>query len=91
MTTSDAPDSPDYPLTAEMLAAMLRVTRITSPAMQQALHDHLVAGDTLTAAAERHDYAKQQLGVHARLIRDKIKPAFDAYASLARAPRKRRS
>lgn len=83
--------SPDYPLTTEMLEAMLRVTRITNPEMQQALHDHLVLGHTQSAAAERHGYSKQQLGVHVKHLREKIKPAFDAYASQVQGDRRRRA
>lgn len=83
--------SPDYPLTAPMLDAMLRVTRITSDQMRQALHDHLVLGHAQTVAAERYGYSKQQLGVHVKHIREKIKPAFDAYASLAQQGRRSRA
>ncbi|QNM95441.1 hypothetical protein [Chitinimonas koreensis] len=69
-------------LTAEMLTAMLSVTRITSENMQRALHDHLVLGDPQATAAARYGYSKQQLNVHVRHINGKIRPAFDHYAEL---------
>jgi len=73
--------SSDFPLTGPMLEAMLCVTRITSVKMRRALHDHLVLGCTQTAAAERYGYSKQQLSVHVKQIKQKLKPAFDAYAT----------
>jgi len=69
----------DYPLTVEMLTAMLAVTRIENESMRRALHDHLILGEPQTVAAARYGYTKQQVGVHVRMIRTKIKPAFDAY------------
>ncbi|UEC05494.1 hypothetical protein [Burkholderia vietnamiensis] len=80
---------PDYPLTAEMLDAMLRVTRIENENMRMALHDHLVLGEPQAMAAVRYGYSKQQLGVHVKAIREKVKPAFDTYAALTRALKKR--
>jgi hypothetical protein len=81
--------APDYPLSGEMLAAMLTVTRITSENMQSALYDHLVLGDPQTVVAERYGYKKQQIGVHVKSLREKFKPAFDAYAAAAaRGPRR---
>jgi hypothetical protein len=74
------PPIPDYPLTAEMLTAVLAVTRIENENMRRALYDHLVLGEPQTVAAARYGYKKQQLGVHVQSIRDKLKPAFDAYA-----------
>lgn len=74
---------PDYPLTAEMLAAMLTLTRIENESMQRALHDHFILGHPQTEAAGRYGYTKQQLGVHVKAIREKFKPAFDTYAAHA--------
>lgn len=70
----------DYPYTAQTLDIMLRLTRITSPTMRRALHDHFVLQDKQAAVAERYGYTKQHFGVHVRHIRTKIKPAFDEYA-----------
>lgn len=76
---------PVYPLTAEMLSAILEATRIENEPMKRALHDHLVLGHSVTAAAERYGYKKQQVFVHAKAIAEKLKPAFDRYASAALA------
>ncbi|MFJ1259723.1 hypothetical protein [Cupriavidus sp. CuC1] len=76
--------SPEYPLCAESLRAMLRVARITNESMQRALHDHLVLGDSQKVAAERYGYQKQQISVQVKRIKEKIKPAFDAYSTSAR-------
>ncbi|WP_186100660.1 hypothetical protein [Burkholderia gladioli] len=76
---------PVYPLTAEMLSAILEATRIENEPMKRALHDHLVLGHSVTAAAERYGYKKQQVFVHAKAIEEKLKPAFDRYASAALA------
>ncbi len=67
--------------TADMLDAILRLTRIDNERMRQALHDHLVLGHSRVAAATRHGYKRQQLEVHVKHITTKLKPAFDAYAA----------
>ncbi|WP_420213474.1 hypothetical protein ACN8ZM_40385 (plasmid) [Burkholderia aenigmatica] len=73
---------PDYPLTAETLAAMLELSRIENESMLLALRDHLVQGVPLSEAAERYGYKRQQLAVHVKAIQEKFKPAFDLYAAL---------
>lgn len=72
----------DYPITAESLDVMLRLTRITSAGMRQALHDHLVNGLPKSTAAARHGIAKQQLGPSIKNILTNVKPAFDAYTAI---------
>jgi len=79
-------DIPNYQLTADMLNAMLGATRITKEKMRRALHDHLVLGEPQATAAERYGYTKQQVGVHVKSLREKLKPLFDTYAAHAGAP-----
>ena len=78
--------APDFPLTPAMLTAIIQVMRIDSERMQQALHDHLVLGHAQTVAAARYGYERQQLNVHVKRIREKLKPAFDAYADAVLHP-----
>lgn len=71
-----------YPITTESLDIMLRMSKVTSPAMKAALHDHLVSNMPKAAAAARNGVAKQQLGPAVRQLLEKVKPAFDDYAEL---------
>lgn len=73
--------SNDYPITAETLDIMLRLTQVTSEGMLQALHDHFVEGLPQSVAADRRGVARQQLNNQVLKIRTKVKPAFDAYAA----------
>jgi hypothetical protein len=65
-----------------MLDVMLSLSRIDKEPMRQALHDYLIAGVPLSTAAERHGHKKQQVHVAAKTMREKYKPAFDAYTAL---------
>lgn len=73
----------DYPLTADMLAAILDVGRIDTDKMRSALHDVLVLKRPVSAVAADHGLHRQQIYVHLKHIREKVKPAFDRYAALA--------
>lgn len=72
---------PDFPLSAEMLDAILLLMRITEDRMRSALHDHFIHGEAQSAVAARYGYKRQQVGVHVIAIRKKLKPAFDTYAA----------
>ncbi|NRF83797.1 hypothetical protein HQ619_07635 [Burkholderia gladioli] len=74
---------PDFPLTTEMLDAMLLVSRVTNESMRNALNDHLVLGESQVATAQKYGYTKQQLQKRVKRFRDEVKPAFDLYAVLA--------
>lgn len=74
--------APNYSLTAEMFAAMMRVTRIESEKMTNALHDVLVLGHKISPTATRYDIKKQQLSLRAKHLTEVVKPAFDEYAAL---------
>ena len=73
---------PDYPLTTEMFAALLRVGRVENADMASAMHDVLVLQKKVSPTAKLYGFKRQQLHVRVHHLLDVIKPAFDEYAAL---------
>lgn len=70
-----------YALTKDMLAAMLKATRIKNEHMVDALHDVLVLGKRPSPTAELYGIKRQLLERRVMHLVE-LKSAFDEYAQL---------